>query len=137
VVPLLGLERRGAKLYRPGLAPSLGGQVEEAARLEGALSEAGAAGLRIDDGELAAHLEQVGRLVRLGDGFAVGVEAYQEARWALLVEVERTGSITLARFRDLLGIPRRRAQLLLERFDVDGVTRRIGDRRVLRAAPGR
>ena len=42
------------------------------------------------------------------------------------------GEITLARFRDLAGVGRRDAQLLLERMDVDGVTRRIGDRRVLR-----
>ena len=31
-----------------------------------------------------------------------------------------------------LSVGRRDAQLLLERMDVDGVTRRIGDRRVLR-----
>ena len=42
--------------------------------------------------------------------------------------------ITLARFRDLGGVGRRDAQLLLERMDADGVTRRIGDRRVLRTA---
>ena len=47
-------------------------------------------------------------------------------------ECERAGKITLARFRDLLGISRRPAQLLLERFDADGLTRRIGDERVLR-----
>ena len=44
------------------------------------------------------------------------------------------GEITLARFRDLLGTSRRPAQLLLERFDADGVTRRVGDARVLRRA---
>ena len=44
------------------------------------------------------------------------------------------GTITLARFRDLLGISRKPAQLLLERFDADGLTRRIGDERVLRRA---
>ena len=38
----------------------------------------------------------------------------------------------LGRFRDLLGISRRPAQLLLERLDADGVTRRVGDARVLR-----
>ena len=42
--------------------------------------------------------------------------------------------MTLARFRDLLGVGRRAAQLLLERFDADGVTRRVGDGRVLRRA---
>ena len=41
---------------------------------------------------------------------------------------------TAVRFRDLLGASRKTAQLLLERFDADGVTRRIGDERVLRAS---
>ena len=35
-------------------------------------------------------------------------------------------------FRDLLGTGRKPAQLLLERFDADGLTRRVGDERVLR-----
>ena len=53
------------------------------------------------------------------------------------VELVRTecaaaGRIALARFRDLAGVGRRDAQVLLERMDADGVTRRIGDRRVLR-----
>ena len=54
------------------------------------------------------------------------------AAGALVQECESTGSITLARFRDLLGTGRRPAQLLLERFDADGLTRRVGDARVLR-----
>jgi selenocysteine-specific elongation factor len=62
----------------------------------------------------------------------VGREAYDTARETLIDTCERDGSITLARFRDLLGISRRPAQLLLERFDVDGLTRRVGDARVLR-----
>jgi selenocysteine-specific elongation factor len=52
----------------------------------------------------------------------------------LVTECRSAGEITLARFRDLLGTGRRDAQLLLERFDQDGLTRRIGDRRVLRRA---
>jgi selenocysteine-specific elongation factor len=55
----------------------------------------------------------------------------------LVDELERTDRITLARFRDLIGASRRTAQVLLERFDADGVTRRIGDERVLRRAAGR
>jgi len=50
----------------------------------------------------------------------------------MLTEARTAGEITLPRFRDLLGVGRRDAQLLLERFDADGLTRRIGDRRVLR-----
>ena len=70
--------------------------------------------------------------MRLGDGFAVSADAYEVARDVVVRECAAQGEITLARFRDLAGVGRRDAQLLLERLDVDGVTRRIGDRRVLR-----
>ena len=131
VVPLLGLERRGAKLYRPGAAASLGEREPAAAELEARL---GLEPVKIDDAKLALFLEQQGRLVRLGDGMAVSPKAFEQARQALVAECEVQGRITLARFRDLLGIGRRAAQLLLERFDADGVTRRVGDERVLRRA---
>jgi len=58
---------------------------------------------------------------------------YERGREALA----RLDPITLAAFRDALGTSRRTAQLLLERFDADGLTRRVGDRRVLRAAARR
>jgi selenocysteine-specific elongation factor len=86
----------------------------------------------VEDADLAAYLEREGRLVRLGDGLAVGREAYEEARRLVLEECEESGAITLARFRDLIGTGRKHAQLLLERFDADGFTRRVGDERVLR-----
>jgi selenocysteine-specific elongation factor len=134
IVPLLGLERRGAKLYRPGAVPSLAGRAEPAERLERALAESGFEPVRVDDAALAAFLEREGRLVRVGDGYAVGRDAYERARALVLEEAGREGKITLARFRDLAGISRRPAQLLLVRMDTDGLTRRIGDERVLRRA---
>ncbi|HSL63809.1 MAG TPA: selenocysteine-specific translation elongation factor [Gaiellaceae bacterium] len=132
VVPLLGLERRGAKLYLPGAAPDLGERAEEAARLEEELAGAGFEPVKVGDARLAAFLEERGTLVRVGEGLAVSRGAYDEARRRLVEECERAGRITLARFRDLLGASRRPAQLLLERFDADGLTRRVGDERVLR-----
>jgi selenocysteine-specific elongation factor len=107
---------------------------EAVAEIEDVLASAGAAGSKIDDRRLAAYLEAEGKLVRLGGGFAIGLRAYEDARRALVDEAAREGSITLARYRDLLGISRRPAQLLLERFDADGLTRRVGDERVLRKA---
>ena len=80
----------------------------------------------------ARFLEESGRLVRVGDGLAIGPDAYEEAKRAVIEECERQGKITLARFRDLLGISRKPAQLLLERFDADGLTQGLGDERVLR-----
>jgi selenocysteine-specific elongation factor len=132
LLPLLGVERRGGKAYLPGASASLGPQAEAAAAVEAELAAAGPATIRVDDAELARYLEAEGRLVRLGDGHAVSPQAYGEARDALVAECGREGRITLARFRDLVGISRRPAQLLLERFDADGLTRRVGDERILR-----
>jgi selenocysteine-specific elongation factor len=132
VQPLLGLERRGAKLYSAGATATLGSRAAEAEELERRLAESGLEPVRVPDQALARVLEQQGRLVRVGDSFAVDRVAYARARDRVVDECTRAGSITLARFRDLLGISRRPAQLLLERLDADGITRRAGDERVLR-----
>jgi selenocysteine-specific elongation factor len=132
VLPLLGIERRGARIYLPGAEASLGERAEEAAKLEADLDAAGFTPLKVDDRELVSYLERAGRLVRVGDGLAVGTPAFEKARRLLVEECEREGSITLGRFRDLIGAGRKQAQLLLERFDADGLTRRVGDERVVR-----
>jgi selenocysteine-specific elongation factor len=129
VVPLLDLERRGAKLYRPGATAELGARADAAAALEAQL---GLEPVKLDDAALGRFLEEQGRLVRVGDGYAISAAAYAGARDALVAECESAGRIALARFRDLLGVGRKTAQLLLERFDADGLTRRVGDERVLR-----
>jgi selenocysteine-specific elongation factor len=129
LLPQLGLEQRGAKLYRPGARGTLGGREREAAEIEAQL---GAEPLKVTDRQLARFLEQNGRLVRVGDGYAISPDAYAHAREALVRELEASGRITLGRFRDLLGTSRKTAQLLLERFDADGVTRRVGDYRTSR-----
>jgi selenocysteine-specific elongation factor len=129
VLPRLGFERRGAKLYRPGAAGSLGEREQEAAELETRL---GLEPVKVEDGGLARFLEERGRLVRIGDGLAISPGAYESAHATLVAECESAGRITLARFRDLLGTSRKTSQLLLERFDTDGITRRLGDERVLR-----
>jgi selenocysteine-specific elongation factor len=134
VLPKLGLELRGSKLYRPGAEGTLAGREEEAAELE---SRLGLEPVKVPDRALGRFLEEHGRLVRVGDGLAVSPGAFEAARDALVEALERDGRITLAAFRDLLGTSRKTAQLLLERFDADGVTRRDGDARVLRRAAAR
>ncbi len=119
----LGYEQRGSKLYRPGAAAELGEREAEAAALE---SQLGLEPVRVADAGLARFLEENGRLVRVGDGYAIAPAAYEQARAAL------HDGITLAELRDALGVGRKTAQLYLERFDADGVTRRVGDARVLR-----
>ena len=132
VLPLLPLERRGSRLYLPGSTPTLEGRSADADALAAELVEAGMRATKVDDEKLARFLEAGGRLVRLGEGYVVGAEAFGIARDVVLVECAAEGGITLARFRDLVGTGRRDAQLLLERLDADGITRRDGERRVLR-----
>jgi selenocysteine-specific elongation factor len=132
VLPLLPFERRGAKLYVSGAVATIGTRAEEAAALERELAAAGVRATKVGDDALARFLEESGRLVRLGDRYAIGADAFELAKDVLFSECRAEGGITLARFRDLVGTGRRDAQLLLERFDAVGLTRREGERRVLR-----
>ena len=111
---------------------ALGDRAEAAERLLHELASAGYAPTKLEDAELARYLAEEGKLVRLGDGFGVEAAAYERARGLAVAECEQLGEVTLGRFRDLIGEGRKAAQLLLERFDSDGVTRRVGDKRVLR-----
>jgi selenocysteine-specific elongation factor len=126
LVDLLGVERRGGKAYLPGASAELGRHAQAAAALEARLADEEV--VRVEDRELAAFLEAQGRLRRVGDGLAVSTTLYQRGR-ELLATLE---PITLASFRDALGTGRRTAQLLLERYDADGLTLRRGDVRTLR-----
>ncbi len=137
VLPLLPFERRGAKIYVPGATATLAGRDAEAEELERELAAAGVRATKVADDELARFLEASGSLVRLGGGYAVGAAAYEVAKDVALGEARAHGEITLARYRDLLEVGRRDAQLLLERLDADGLTRRVGDGRVLRRSAQR
>jgi selenocysteine-specific elongation factor len=128
VLNLLGVERRGAKAYLPGATAALGAREDAAAELVAQLGSEEIA--KVDDKQLAAFLEDEGRLRRVGDGFAVSTALYDRGR-ETLAELDE---ITIAAFRDALGVGRRTAQLLLERYDADGLTLRRGDVRVLRRA---
>ena len=132
VLARLPFERRGSRLYLPGATAALGSRAAEAAALERALEEAAPGTVKVEDADLARFLEREGGLIRVGDGYAVSVAAYERARDLVVAECTAAGRITLSRFRDLAGCGRRDAQLLLERLDADGVTRRAGDERVLR-----
>ena len=81
---------------------------------------------------LCAALERSGRIVRFGGDLAYTSERFAQARELVVARCSEHESIALAELRDDLGASRRIAQGLLERLDADGVTRRVGDRRVLR-----
>ena len=126
VLSLLDVERRGAKAYLPGATAALGERAEAAAELESQLAHEEIA--KVDDSQLAAFLEEEGRIRRVGDGYAVSPALYDRG----LAVLPSLNAITLAAFRDALGVGRRTAQLLLERYDADGLTLRRGDVRTLR-----
>ena len=126
VLTLLDVERRGAKAYLPGATAALGERAEAAAELESQLAHEEIA--KVDDSQLAAFLEEEGRIRRVGDGYAVSPALYDRG----LAVLPSLNAITLAAFRDALGVGRRTAQLLLERYDADGLTLRRGDVRTLR-----
>jgi selenocysteine-specific elongation factor len=128
VLNLLEVERRGAKAYLPGAAANLGEQAHAASELVALVAREEIA--KVDDRQLAAFLDEAGRLRRVGDGYVVSTALYDRGL-ELLPELDE---ITLARFRDALGVGRRTAQLLLERYDTDGLTLRRGDVRTLRRA---
>ncbi|HET7129094.1 MAG TPA: selenocysteine-specific translation elongation factor [Gaiellaceae bacterium] len=127
---LLDVERQGAKAYLPGASASLGDRAAAADLLEARLDEEEI--VKVDDRELAAYLEGEGRLRRVGDGYAVSTKLHERGV-ELLPSLQ---PITLAAFRDALGVGRRTAQLLLERYDADGLTIRRGDERSIRRKRG-
>jgi selenocysteine-specific elongation factor len=129
VAPLLGLEQHLGKLYVPGRLPDASAHAGE---LAARLAAAGLEPVGVEDADLARQLEREGSLVRLGDGLAISRTAYDEYRRLLVEEFDAAGTITLAAFRDRAGISRRVAQLVLERFDADRLTLRVGDERRLR-----
>ena len=59
-------------------------------------------------------------------------ESYEEMVGRVRAHIEKAGSITLGQTRDLFETSRKYAQALLEHLDEVGMTKRVGDERVLR-----
>lgn len=76
-------------------------------------------------------LIEMGKLVKLDEDIAVSKSAYDDAVELLKKYIKENGSIQLGQFRDLLGTSRKYAMALLDYFDRNKVTKRIGDNRVL------
>ena len=130
------LTARDGKLDLPGREVELtDGQRRAIEALIGRLREQG---VRTDadpslDAELLEYLEARGEIVRLRAGVILLREvcdAMAEEARALIAE---RGEATLAEVRDRIGTSRKIAQALLEDMDRRRITRRVGDRRVLRA----
>ena len=88
---------------------------------------------QLGDERLLAMLLEQGRVVRVGDGIVYRSEDFDNIELRVRDYLVDSGSITLAEARDLFSTSRRYAQAILEELDARGVTRRVGDERVLRA----
>jgi selenocysteine-specific elongation factor len=84
------------------------------------------------DGELLAALVGRGEVAKISESIAFTSCALAEIRRRVVERIQQTGSINVAELRDLLDTSRKYALALLEYFDQQRVTRRVGDARVLR-----
>jgi selenocysteine-specific elongation factor len=82
---------------------------------------------------LAALLEQ-GKLVKVSDEVLFLPQTYTAMVERIKVHIQQNGthSVTVAQVRDLFDTSRKYALALLEYLDAKGVTKRVGDERVLR-----
>lgn len=114
-------------------------RLEEAARIAGFKATTSedllaAAGLSPKDGgELIQLLIDEGALVRIKNKHLFHETALEEAQARLVAYLKEHGEVAPAQFRDLLGVTRKVAIPLLEHFDAQRLTLRVGDNRILRS----
>lgn len=133
---------QGDALDIPGRSKTLGGTEGELARaIETRFAEAGLQTPAVSEiikaipqkpkviEGVIGYLVKQGTLVRLSEGVYLHHDVVTAARERL---TEKKGTkIDVAAFKDLFGISRKVAIPLLEFFDREGVTRRLGDERIV------
>jgi selenocysteine-specific elongation factor len=125
---------RPAAVEAPARAPARALSDAGADDLEQRLAESPFAppALSAADQAPAAYLADAGRIVRAGRDLAFTRATFDLAQAAAIEIATERGAVTIAQLRDRLGCSRRYAQALLEAMDAGGVTRRVGDERILR-----
>jgi selenocysteine-specific elongation factor len=118
----------GIALPGAGIPPELERETEA---LAAALREARAEPPSIGETAAARLLLRRGQAVRLGDGLLADATVAQDVLAGIVEACREVGEVTLADLRDRLGTSRKYAQAWLEHADAEGVTRRVGDARVL------
>lgn len=86
---------------------------------------------RVGDAEFAALVE-LGQLVQLSPEVVLLPETYTQAVAQVKAHLQANRTITVAAVRDLFKTSRKYALALLEHLDAAGVTKRVGDERVLK-----
>jgi selenocysteine-specific elongation factor len=76
-------------------------------------------------------LRDGGEVVELNEEVVLAMEQFTKMRDAIVAFLRKNTSAGASELRQLLGTSRRVIIPFLERLDRDGVTRRIGDKRVL------
>jgi selenocysteine-specific elongation factor len=82
------------------------------------------------DLDVVASLVESGELVKIEDGIYYTRPVLDELRRSILDTIDEHGEINVALMRDLFGTTRKYAIPLLEYFDAQKITRRVGDVRV-------
>ncbi len=130
-----------ATINLPGRAPELGEKelrlaesIEKAYR-DGGVNPPLPADVEKDYGpasrDIVALLVERGELVRVSVDLLFHADALAQAEAALRAYLREHERMTVAEFRDLIGSSRKYVVPLLEYFDKQRVTRRMGDQRVL------
>ncbi len=88
---------------------------------------------RVGDELLAALFEQ-GWLIAVSPEVLFDAESYRQMVDGVRLHLQANGRITVAEVRDLFTTSRKYALALMEHLDAIGVTRRVGDERVLKNA---
>jgi selenocysteine-specific elongation factor len=101
---------------------------------EEALAQAGLKGS--EENELFQRLLEDRRLVRIKESLFFHAEILKTIEEKLVVFLKERKEITPADMKDLFGISRKYAIPLMEYFDGQRVTTRVGDKRILRATRG-
>jgi selenocysteine-specific elongation factor len=85
-----------------------------------------------DAKDLMKLLAEEGRIVRINDSLHLDKKILEQVRANLKQYLENKKEITMAEFRDLAKTSRKFAVPLMEYFDSQKLTQRVGDKRVLR-----
>jgi selenocysteine-specific elongation factor len=81
--------------------------------------------------DVLSALIDLGQLIKMGDEVLLLPETYQSAVDTIKAHLTANKTITVAQVRDLFNTSRKYALALMEYLDAHGLTRRVGDERVL------
>ncbi len=139
------LESDGSKLRLPGFKPAVGKDQEVYKnRIVEAITKGGAQpplreelpalfGITDRDAkDLLKLLANEGRLIRINDSLYLDKGVLESMRTSLATFLRENKEIIVAEFRDLVKTSRKYAVPILEYFDSQKLTQRVGDKRVLR-----